>query len=97
FLNADGSPKRVFSKGGQRLKYYTMPWGAGSNACVGKPFAIDAIRQFVYLVLTHLDVELCEPESGLPAVNTSRYGFGMLQPEGDLLIRYRQRLCDNIS
>ncbi|XP_041946336.1 prostacyclin synthase-like [Alosa sapidissima] len=96
FLNADGTPKRLFYKGGQRLKYYTMPWGAGSNACVGKPFAIDAIRQFVYLVLTHLEMELCEPEAGLPAVNTSRYGFGMVQPEGDMFIRYRQRVCHNI-
>ncbi|KAL2091567.1 hypothetical protein ACEWY4_013830 [Coilia grayii] len=96
FLNADGTPKKVFYKGGERLKYYTMPWGAGGNSCVGKPFAIEAIRQFVYLVITHLDLELCEPESGLPAVKTSCYGFGMVQPEGDIFIRFSHRSCDGM-
>ena len=45
FLNKDGSDKRDFYKGGKKLKYYTMPWGAGNNGCVGKQFAIDTIRQ----------------------------------------------------
>ncbi|XP_063071402.1 prostacyclin synthase-like [Engraulis encrasicolus] len=96
FLNADGSPKKVFYKGGERLKYYTMPWGAGGNACVGKPFAIEAIRQFVYLMLTHLDLEACELEEGLPEVNTGCYGFGMVQPVGDMAIRYRYRYSSDV-
>ncbi|CAB1353826.1 unnamed protein product [Coregonus sp. 'balchen'] len=91
FLNQDGSVKKDFFKGGRRLKYYTMPWGAGTNGCVGKRFAISSIRQFVYLVLSHLELELCDPEAQMPEVNTSRYGFGMLQPEGDLAIRYKRR------
>ncbi|KAL0978319.1 hypothetical protein UPYG_G00168860 [Umbra pygmaea] len=91
FLNQDGSAKTDFFKGGRRLKYYTMPWGAGTNGCVGKHFAIGSIRQFVYLVLFHLELELCDPEAQMPEVNTSRYGFGVLQPEGDLAIRYRFR------
>lgn len=45
FLNEDGSVKRDFYKGGKRLKYYTMPWGAGTNGCVGKQFAINTMRQ----------------------------------------------------
>lgn len=45
FLNDDGSVKRDFYKAGRRLKYYTMPWGAGTNGCVGKQFAINTIRQ----------------------------------------------------
>ncbi|XP_041806514.1 prostacyclin synthase-like [Chelmon rostratus] len=91
FLNKDGSVKRDFYKGGRRLKYYTMPWGAGTNGCVGKQFAINTIRQFVYVVLTNYDLELCDPNAQMPEVNASRYGFGMLQPEGDLLVRYRPR------
>ena len=45
FLNKDGSDKKDFYKGGEKLKYYSMPWGAGTNGCVGKQFAIDTIRQ----------------------------------------------------
>lgn len=92
FLNADGSEKRDFSKGGRPLKYYTMPWGAGTNGCVGKQFAISSIRQFIYLLLSSYDLELCDPEARLPEVNVGRYGFGILQPEGDLAIRYKHRL-----
>ncbi|XP_037636087.1 prostacyclin synthase-like [Sebastes umbrosus] len=91
FLNEDGSAKKDFYKGGRRLKYYTMPWGAGTNGCVGKQFAINTIRQFVYTLLTNYELELCDPDAPMPEVNASRYGFGMLQPEGDLLVRYKPR------
>ncbi|XP_076870462.1 prostacyclin synthase-like [Brachyhypopomus gauderio] len=91
FLKADGTVRRDFFKGGRRLKYYTMPWGAGTNACVGKPFAIQSIRQFVFLVLSHLDLELYDPEAQVPGVDASRYGFGMVQPNSELLIRYKIR------
>ncbi|KAM4613000.1 prostacyclin synthase-like [Polymixia lowei] len=91
FLNEDGSEKRDFYKEGKRLKYYTMPWGAGTNGCVGKQFAINTIRQFVYMIFSHYDLELCDPHAQMPEVNNSRYGFGMLQPEGDLFIRYKPK------
>ncbi|XP_024125276.1 prostacyclin synthase [Oryzias melastigma] len=91
FLNKDGSVKKDFYKGGKKLKYYTMPWGAGTNGCVGKSFAISTIRQFVYMLLTNYSLELCDPNAQLPEINASRYGFGMLQPEGDLPVRYRQK------
>ncbi|XP_063330214.1 prostacyclin synthase-like [Pelmatolapia mariae] len=91
FLREDGSVKKDFYKGGKRLKYYTMPWGAGTNGCVGKQFAINTIRQFVYMVLTNYDLELCDPNAQMPEINASRYGFGMLQPEGDLPVRYKPR------
>ncbi|KAM3621571.1 uncharacterized protein V6R79_012942 [Siganus canaliculatus] len=91
FLNEDGSVKRDFYKGGRRLKYYTMPWGAGTNGCVGKQFAINTIRRFVYMLLTNYDLELCDPVAQMPEINASRYGFGMLQPEGDLFVRYKPR------
>ncbi|KAM9410292.1 prostacyclin synthase-like [Pholidichthys leucotaenia] len=92
FLNEDGSVKTDFYKDGRQLKYYTMPWGAGTNGCVGKQFAINAIRQFVYTVLTNYDLELCDPNAQMPEINVSRYGFGMLQPEGDLLFRYKPKV-----
>ncbi|XP_036387524.1 prostacyclin synthase-like [Megalops cyprinoides] len=91
FLNADGTEKKDFFKGGKRLKYYTMPWGAGKNVCVGKDFAISSIKQFLFLVLTHMELELCDPASALPEMNATRYGFGMMQPEKDLPIRYKLR------
>ncbi|XP_034537834.1 prostacyclin synthase isoform X2 [Notolabrus celidotus] len=89
FLNEDMTVKETFYKDGKQLKYHTMPWGAGGNVCVGKEFAVSALKQFVFLFLTHLDLELCDPEAKLPPVNTSRYGFGILQPDGDLQVRYR--------
>ncbi|KAF3689825.1 Prostacyclin synthase [Channa argus] len=91
FINEDGSLKKDFYKGGKQLKYYTMPWGAGTNGCVGKQFAINTIRQFVYMVLTKYELELCDPDAQMPEVNAGRYGFGMLQPEGDLLVQYKLR------
>uniref|UniRef100_A0A1A8CKP1 Prostacyclin synthase n=2 Tax=Nothobranchius kadleci TaxID=1051664 RepID=A0A1A8CKP1_NOTKA len=89
FLNKNKTVKDEFCKDRKRLKYYIMPWGAGRNSCVGKEFAVTAIRHFVFLLLTHLDLELCNPGAELPPVNSRRYGFGMLHPEGDLLVRYR--------
>ncbi|KPP58987.1 prostacyclin synthase-like [Scleropages formosus] len=91
FLNADGTKKTDFFQGKSRLKYYTMPWGAGMNICVGRDFAISAIKQFVFMVLTCFDMELSDPDSSMPPSNTIRCGFGMLQPEGDLNIRYKRK------
>ncbi|XP_003448449.1 prostacyclin synthase [Oreochromis niloticus] len=89
FLNEDMTVKNEFYKDGKKLKYYSLPWGAGKNSCVGKEFAVSTIKRFVFLALTHLDLELCDPEAKLPPVNPSRYGFGMLQPDGDLQVRYK--------
>lgn len=43
------------------------------------------------MMLTKYDLELCDPRAHMPAVNASRYGFGMLQPEGDLHVRYKPK------
>ncbi|XP_068598971.1 prostacyclin synthase [Brachionichthys hirsutus] len=91
FLNDDMTVKDRFYKNGQRLKHYNMPWGAGSNVCTGKAFAVRAIKQFVLLFLTHFDLELCDPEAKLPPFNPNRYGFGILHPDGDLLVRSRAK------
>lgn len=43
------------------------------------------------MMLTNYDLELCDPNAQMPAVDASRYGFGMLQPEGDLFVRYKYK------
>ncbi|KAM6163970.1 prostacyclin synthase isoform 2-T2 [Rhynchocyon petersi] len=91
FLNPDGSEKKDFYKDGKRLKNYNMPWGAGHNHCLGKNYAINSIKQFVFLVLTHFDLELTNPDVEIPGFDLSRYGFGLMQPEHDVAIRYRIR------
>ncbi|XP_041836560.1 prostacyclin synthase [Melanotaenia boesemani] len=91
FLKQDKTVKDKFYKDGKEMKYFNMPWGGGKNSCPGKEFAVTAIKQFVFLLLTHLDLELCNPEAKLPPVNPSRYGFGMLQPDGDLQVRFRRK------
>ncbi|XP_049724882.1 prostacyclin synthase [Elephas maximus indicus] len=91
FLNADGSEKKDFYKDGKRLKNYNMPWGAGHNQCLGRSYAINSIKQFVFLMLVHFDLELTNPDVEIPEFDLSRYGFGLMQPEHDVPIRYRFR------
>lgn len=92
FLNPDGSEKKDFYKDGKRLKNYNMPWGAGHNQCLGKSYAVNSIKQFVVLLLTHFDLELVSEDTEVPEFDLSRYGFGLMQPEEDVPIRYRTRL-----
>ncbi|KAL6112026.1 ptgis [Pungitius sinensis] len=96
FLNDDSTVKDEFYKDGEKLKYSTMPWGGGSSTCVGKQFAVTAIKQFVFLLLTNLDLEMCDPKAKLPPVNPSRYGFGMLQPDGDLQVSFRLKRTSHV-
>lgn len=53
FLNEDTTVKDKFYKKEKRLKYYTMPWGAGRGMCVGKEFAVKAIKQWVQKKKSH--------------------------------------------
>ncbi|XP_077314932.1 prostacyclin synthase [Lithobates pipiens] len=91
FLNADGTEKREFYKRGLRVKHFTMPWGSGTNVCVGRFHAITSIKLFVWLLILNFEFELKNPEAGIPEFDRSRYGFGVLQPEGDIPFRYRRR------
>uniref|UniRef100_A0A8C8ZHW9 Prostacyclin synthase n=1 Tax=Prolemur simus TaxID=1328070 RepID=A0A8C8ZHW9_PROSS len=91
FLNPDGSEKKDFYKDGKRLKNYSMPWGAGHNQCLGRTYATNSIKQFVFLVLAHLDLELIDAAVEMPEFDLSRYGFGLMQPEHDVPVRYRMR------
>uniref|UniRef100_A0A9J7XG47 Prostacyclin synthase n=1 Tax=Cyprinus carpio carpio TaxID=630221 RepID=A0A9J7XG47_CYPCA len=91
FLNADGTKKKDFFKEGLRVKNPSVPWGTKDNLCPGRQFAVSAIKELVFTILTGFDLELCEKNAKLPLVDPSRYGFGILQPAGDLEIRYRIR------
>ncbi|ROL50784.1 Prostacyclin synthase [Anabarilius grahami] len=91
FLNADGSERKDFFKEGMRVKYPSVPWGTKGNLCPGRHFAVSAIKELVFTILTQFDLELCDKNATLPLVDPSRYGFGILQPAGDLEIRYRKR------
>ncbi|KAM9296540.1 prostacyclin synthase [Gastrophryne carolinensis] len=93
FLNADGTEKRDFYKRGQRLQHFTMPWGAGVNACVGRFHAVHSIKLFVWLLMMNFEFELKNPEVRIPAFDKSRYGFGVVQPQNDIVFRYRRRPC----
>ena len=50
-----------------------------------------SLPRFVFLVLTHFDLELITPDVDIPEFDLSRYGFGLMQPEHDVPIRYRVR------
>ncbi|KAM4830137.1 prostacyclin synthase [Urocitellus parryii] len=91
FLKADGSGKRDFFKDGKRLKHPSVPWGAGHNQCLGRGYAVSSIKQFVVLVLTHCDLELIRADVEVPEFDLSRYGFGLMQPELDVPVRFRVR------
>lgn len=91
FLTENKTEKKEFLKEGRRVKYPIMPWGTGENICPGRDFAVSAIKEFVFTILTRFDLELCDRNVVMPSVDTSRYGFGMLQPSGDLKIRYRAK------
>ncbi|XP_069739906.1 prostacyclin synthase isoform X3 [Narcine bancroftii] len=89
FLNQDGTKKTTFFKDGKQLKHYILPWGAGTNVCIGKHFAINSLKLFVFIMLSCFDFELSDPKIQIPNFDTSRYGFGLVQPENDVMFRYK--------
>ncbi|XP_078092250.1 prostacyclin synthase [Mustelus asterias] len=92
FLNQDGTKKTAFFKGGKQLKYYNMPWGAGVNICIGQSFAINSLKVFAFIMLSCFDFQLTDPKAEVPAFKTSRYGFGLLQPETDITFQYKPKV-----
>uniref|UniRef100_A0A3P8RQ85 Cytochrome P450 family 8 subfamily B member 1 n=1 Tax=Amphiprion percula TaxID=161767 RepID=A0A3P8RQ85_AMPPE len=89
FLNPDGSKKTDFYKGGKRVKYYNMPWGAGVSMCPGRFFATNELKQFVFLMLVYFEFELKNPEEKIPEIDFKRWGFGSMQPVRDVQFQYR--------
>lgn len=91
FLNPDGSKKTDFYKAGNKVKFYTMPWGAGVSMCPGRFFATNELKQYVFLMLTYFDVELKNPDEKIPEIDSRRWGFGTMHPTHDIEFRYRPR------
>nr|BDD69335.1 cytochrome P450 family 8 subfamily b polypeptide 1 [Pagrus major] len=91
FLNPDGTRKTDFYKAGKKLKYYTMPWGAGVSMCPGRFFATNELKQFAFLMLLYFDFELKNPDEKIPEIDSRRWGFGSMQPVRDVEFRYRLR------
>ncbi|XP_028933132.1 7-alpha-hydroxycholest-4-en-3-one 12-alpha-hydroxylase [Ornithorhynchus anatinus] len=91
FLNAEGSRKVDFFKHGKRVKYYSMPWGAGVSICPGRYFATNEVKLFIFLMVAHFDLELEDPDTEIPHFDKSRWGFGIMQPSADVPFRYRPR------
>ncbi|XP_053121538.1 7-alpha-hydroxycholest-4-en-3-one 12-alpha-hydroxylase-like [Hemicordylus capensis] len=90
FLSLDGTKKEFF-KNGEKVKYYTMPWGAGVSMCPGRFFAGNEMKLFVFLCLAYFDMELVNKDEEVPPIDESRYGFGVMQPTHDIQLRYRLR------
>ncbi|KAM4727831.1 cytochrome P450 7B1 isoform 2-T2 [Anableps anableps] len=86
----DGREKTDFSKDGQKLRYYLMPFGSGSSMCPGRYFAINEIKQFVCLLLLYFDLQLDDGQNR-PGLDPSRAGLGILLPSSDIRFRYRLR------
>lgn len=91
FLTPDGGKKTEFFKAGKKVKYYNMPWGAGVSMCPGRFFAINELKQFVFLMLAYFDFELKNPDEKIPDIDVRRWGFGTMQPTCDVPFRYRLR------
>ncbi|XP_033506945.2 7-alpha-hydroxycholest-4-en-3-one 12-alpha-hydroxylase-like [Epinephelus lanceolatus] len=89
FLNPDGSKKTDFYKAGKKMKYYSMPWGAGVSMCPGRFFATNELKQFAFLMLVYFEFELKNPDEKIPEIDYRRWGFGSMQPNRDVQFRYR--------
>ncbi|XP_060540471.1 7-alpha-hydroxycholest-4-en-3-one 12-alpha-hydroxylase [Pantherophis guttatus] len=90
FLSQNGNKKEFF-KNGEKVNYFTMPWGAGTSMCPGRYFATNEIKLFTFLMLACFDLELINQQEEIPAINKTRYGFGVMHPVNDVQFRYRCR------
>ncbi|CAJ0965543.1 unnamed protein product [Ranitomeya imitator] len=53
--------------------------------------ALETRERFVWLMLLNFEFELKNPQETFPEFDRSRYGFGVVQPVGDVVFRYRRR------
>lgn len=86
--DASGAAPR-FYKGGERVHFPMLPFGAGVSMCPGRFFAINEFKIAVAVLLASFDVELLT--TAVPKQDVSRTGFGTLPPVEDVPFRYRRR------
>ncbi|KAG9494675.1 7-alpha-hydroxycholest-4-en-3-one 12-alpha-hydroxylase-like [Eleutherodactylus coqui] len=91
FLKKDGTKKTDFFKNGKLLKFFTMPWGAGTTICPGRFFAVNEVKQFIFLMLSYFEFKLVNPKEEIPGIDQNRWGFGIMQPTHDIQFKYRLR------
>jgi cholesterol 7alpha-monooxygenase len=88
FLSEDGRSKQ-WTKNGERLHFYMLPFGGGRSMCPGRYFAINEFKIAVAIMLAWFDLELVSDE--VPPFDLSRTGFGTYPPTKDVPFRFRLR------
>jgi cytochrome P450 len=87
-FHADDGRKQ-FYKDGKRVPLPLMPFGAGSSMCPGRFFALNEIKLFLAIALSHWDIELGDdPE---PPFEFGRAGLGIYPPAHDVGARIRAK------
>lgn len=84
---AQGPP--TFYKGGEKLAFAYLPFGAGVSTCPGRFFARNEMKIILATLLSGYDLELAQTE--LPAMDLGYLGLGILPPKYDVQVRLRQR------
>ncbi|XP_053571050.1 cytochrome P450 7B1 [Bombina bombina] len=85
----DGKEKNTFYKNGKKLKYFLMPFGSGVSKCPGRFFAVNEIKQFLAVLVMHVDMEVVETKP--ISYDNSRAGLGILLPSSDIEFRFKPR------
>jgi len=88
FLPQNGRPKQ-WTKDGERIHFFMLPFGGGKSMCPGRYFAINEFKITAATLLAWFDLELLSDE--LPPFNLSRTGFGTYPPTHDVPFRFRLR------
>jgi cytochrome P450 len=70
-------PKQ-WTKNGERVHFFMLPFGGGKSMCPGRYFAINEFKITVGTLLAWFDLELLSNE--VPPIDPSRTGFGTASP-----------------
>ena len=84
FLSEDGRPLQ-WTKDGERVHFFMLPFGGGKSMCPGRYFAINEFKITVATLLAWFDLELLSDQ--VPSFDLSRTGFGTYPPASDVLVQ----------
>ncbi|KAM9439553.1 cytochrome P450 7A1 isoform 2-T5 [Clarias gariepinus] len=87
----NGKLKTEFYKGGQKIRYYHMPFGSGATMCPGRFFAINELKQFLCITLLMYDMQLPAGQQQA-TIDKSRSGLGIIPPANRIYFRYRVKM-----